>query len=259
MKIVFIGDVVGNPGREAIKTLLPQLKEELAVDFFIVNSENAAGGAGITPKVAGELFQSGVDVITSGDHIWDRRELLEAMSEYKQLLRPANYPQGAPGFGWCIAEKERKKIAVVNLQGRVFMPPTVDNPFRCIGSIVEQLRSQATAIIVDMHAEATSEKVAMGRFLDGQVSAVVGTHTHVQTADETILLGGTAYITDAGMTGPCDSVIGQRTDKIIERFYTGLPTRFEVALSDVQLQAVAIDIADETGKAQSIQRLKRGL
>ncbi|MFC1704210.1 TIGR00282 family metallophosphoesterase [Candidatus Omnitrophota bacterium] len=259
MKIIFIGDVVGKPGRDAVSTLLPQVKKEQGIDFCITNIENAAGGFGITPKIIDDFLSFGVDVLTSGDHIWDRRELIEVIDSKTQLLRPANYPKGAPGAGYCVTEVQGKKVAVVNLLGRVFMHPVVDDPFKEAGALVKHIRKETPIIVVDMHAEATSEKVAMGHFLAGQVSAVIGTHTHIPTADEKILSGGTAYITDAGMTGPYDSVIGQRKDRILEKFLTGLPVRFEVAIDDVWLHAVIIDIDEQTGKARSIQRIQRGL
>jgi 2',3'-cyclic-nucleotide 2'-phosphodiesterase len=257
MKILFIGDIVGNPGREAMAKLLPKLKAEFQIEFTVANAENAAGGAGITPQVAEELFRAGADVLTTGDHIWDRREIHEALASNPFLLRPANFPEGAPGKGWCVFKTAGAAIAVVNLEGRVFMRYQIDCPFKTAKIILEQLKDQANIILVDMHAEATSEKMALAHFLDGAVSAVVGTHTHIQTADEKVLPGKTAYITDLGMTGPYDSVIGQRKEKIIERFITGIPTRFEVASDDVQLAGVVLDIDARTGKADSIQRIQR--
>ncbi|MFC1594785.1 TIGR00282 family metallophosphoesterase [Candidatus Omnitrophota bacterium] len=259
MKALFIGDIVGSPGREALAALLPELKKEFGIEICVANAENASGGAGITPRIADELFSAGIDVLTSGDHTWDRREVVEYLDKTPLLLRPANYAEGAPGFGSCVIEKNGKQLGVLVLQGRVFMPPVVDSPFSVVGALIASLRSQTPCIIVDMHAEATSEKVAMGHFLDGKVSAVVGTHTHIQTADEKILPEGTAYITDVGMAGPCDSVIGQRKDRIIEKFVTGLPVRFEVASDDVQVQGVVLDVDENTGKTRSIQRIQRGL
>ena len=257
MKILCIGDVVGRPGREAIAKLLPEIKKEYNIELTIVNAENAAGGAGITPRIVEELLGYGCDVLTSGDHIWDKRELIEVIDQETSLLRPANLVQGIPGEGYCVVSLSGNiKAGVINLQGRVFMS-SIECPFKTAARVVDKIQSQASIIIVDMHAEATSEKIALGHFLNGRVSAVVGTHTHVQTADETILSQGTAYITDLGMTGPCDSVIGQSKEKIIQRFLTGMPVRFEVATSDVQLQGVVIDIDSKTGKANSITRLKR--
>jgi metallophosphoesterase (TIGR00282 family) len=258
MKILFIGDVVGSPGREAIAKLLPKLKEELALDIVIANGENAAGGSSITASVANELFTSGIDVLTSGDHIFKKKEVLDIIN-HARILRPANLAENVPGKGVVVFKHNDKNIAVINLQGRVFMNP-VDCPFRTARALVEDLRKQnVKVIIVDMHAEATSEKIALGFFLDGKVSAVLGTHTHVQTADEHILPGGTAYITDVGMTGSCDSVIGRKKENIIERFLSGIPTRFELAKGDEQLQGAVVDIDETTGKARSIERVKRAL
>ncbi|MFH1655149.1 MAG: TIGR00282 family metallophosphoesterase [Candidatus Omnitrophota bacterium] len=257
MNILFIGDVVGKPGREAVNTLLPQIKKKERIDFTIANVENAAGGAGITPKIVDELFAYDIDVLTTGDHIWDRREIVNVIDTTAKFLRPANYPEGVPGTGYCVVEKNRTPIGIINLQGRVFMRPVVGCPFRQATEIIKKIKSKTPIILVDMHAEATSEKIALGHFLDGEVSAVVGTHTHVQTADEKILPQGTAYITDIGMCGPCDSVIGQNKEKIIERYLTGMPVRFEVASGDVQLQGVVIVIDEKTGKAKSIERIQR--
>jgi metallophosphoesterase (TIGR00282 family) len=260
MKILFLGDIVGNPGRDAIFKLLPGIKQEFKIDLTIANAENAAGGAGITPSVAEELFKLGCNVLTAGDHIWDRREITEALEREKFLLRPLNFPPEAPGKGWCIFELPKGiKVAVVSVLGRVFMKPQVDCPFRTMRDILPQLTRETFIILVDIHAEATSEKIAMAYFLDGKVSAVVGSHTHVQTADEKILAAGTAFITDLGMCGPFDSVIGQKKEKIIERYLTGMPTRFEVATSDIELQGVVLDIDEKTGKAKSIERLQRRL
>jgi len=259
MKILVIGDVVGKPGRQALKTLLPQIQKKERIDFTIVNIENAAGGAGITPKVIDELFGLEIDVLTAGDHIWDRREILNVIDTTAKFLRPANYPDGVPGTGHCIVEKNKKTIGIINLLGRVFMKPVVDCPFKKATQIIKNIKTRASIILVDMHAEATSEKIALGHFLDGEVSAVIGTHTHVQTADEKVLAQGTAYITDIGMCGPCDSVIGQKKEKIIERFLTGMPIRFEVASEGVELQGVIIDVDEKTGKAKSIEKIQRRL
>lgn len=258
MNILFIGDIVGSPGREAVKQLLPGLKKEFNLDFVIANAENAAGGSGITDKVAQELFGAGVSVLTSGDHIWKKREILEIISAEERILRPLNFPAGAPGRGENIFSLPGtgKKIGVVNVQGRVFMQP-IECPFRTTREAVEKLSKLTNVILVDIHAEATSEKVALGWFLDGKVSAVLGTHTHVQTADERILPGGTAYLSDAGMTGPFDSVIGRRVEDVLERFVTGIPVRFEVAASNVQLQGALIEIDDDSGRARSIVRIQR--
>jgi metallophosphoesterase (TIGR00282 family) len=259
MKILFIGDVVGNPGREAIRRLLPELKNEYGLDFVIANAENAAGGSGITIKVAAELFSSGVSVLTSGDHIWKKRDILDIIDQEERILRPANFPSGTPGKGFCaFTVAADLKVGVINVQGRVFME-ALDCPFRAARQATEALLQQTPVIVVDMHAEATSEKVALGWYLDGKVSAVLGTHTHIQTADEKILPQGTAYITDAGMTGPYDSVIGRRTEDVLERFITSLPTRFEVAEGDIQLHGVVVEVDERSGKARSIVRVQKKL
>jgi metallophosphoesterase (TIGR00282 family) len=255
MRILFIGDIVGRPGRETIAKLLPGLKQEFNLDLVIANAENAAGGSGITPDVAYELFSSGLDVLTSGDHIFKKKESLDII-QHPQILRPANLPEMCPGKGVIILEKNNIKIAIINLQGRVFMNP-IECPFRVSRQIVEKLKTEAKVIIVDMHAEATSEKIALGWFLDGLVSAVFGTHTHVQTADERILPGGSAFITDVGMTGSCDSVIGRKKEQIIERFISSMPMHFELARGDEQLQGAVVDIDEGTGKARSIERVIR--
>jgi 2',3'-cyclic-nucleotide 2'-phosphodiesterase len=260
MQILFIGDIFGRPGRTIVKERLRALVEEHAVDLVIANGENAAAGFGITPAIAEELFEMGIDVVTSGNHIWDKREIINYFeaadgnpySAARRLLRPANYPPGMPGWGIYQGAKGEIPYAVLNLQGRVFMTSN-DDPFR----VVDQLLSQVTAkvILVDMHAEATSEKISMGWYLDGRVTAVVGTHTHVPTADERVLPGGTAYITDVGMTGPHDSVIGVKKELILDRFLTNMPIRFEAATGDVRLNAIVVDSDDASGRARSIQRV----
>jgi 2',3'-cyclic-nucleotide 2'-phosphodiesterase len=259
MKILFIGDIVGEPGRRAVKELLPKLKNKHKLEFVIANGENAAGGSGITPNLADEILGYGVDVITSGDHIWKKKEILDYIDSSKRLLRPANYPSNVPGFGSTVVEsRSGTKVAVVNLMGRVFMQ-AIECPFRAAKNEVNRLKDKARVIIVDMHAEATSEKIALGWYLDGLVSAVVGTHTHVQTADEKILPQGTAFISDAGMTGPFDSVIGRKKEQILSRFLTQMPTKFEMADGDVQLHGVMIDIDEKTGKADSVKRIQEKL
>ncbi|MBI5144347.1 MAG: TIGR00282 family metallophosphoesterase [Candidatus Omnitrophica bacterium] len=259
MRILFIGDIVGEPGRRAAKELLPKLKRKESLDFVIANGENAAGGSGITPALADELFSCGIGVITSGDHIWKRKEILERIESDRRILRPANYPKEAPGFGSTIVESESGiAVGVINLIGRVFMQ-AVECPFRASKEEVDKLAGKARVIVVDMHAEATSEKIALGWFLDGLVSAIVGTHTHVQTADEKILPNGTAFITDAGMTGPFDSVIGRKKEQILTRFITQMPARFEMAEGDIQLHGVILDIDEKTGKANSIKRVQEKL
>ena len=257
MKILFIGDIVGSPGREAVRVLVPRIKEARGVDIVIANAENSAGGTGLIPKVAEELFSYGCDCLTTGDHIWKRREVLNII-DHPYILRPANLAPNTPGKGYCVLKKGDFRVGVINLQGRVFMQ-SIECPFRAARGIISILKEEARVILVDMHAEATSEKVAMGYFLDGLVSVVAGTHTHIQTADEKILPAGTAYITEVGMCGPYDSVIGQDKSKIIERFLTGMPTRFEVAQSDAQLHGVIVEINEATGKAISIERLQEKL
>jgi len=259
MKILFIGDIVGSPGREAIKGLLPGLQEEYKLDFVIANAENAAGGSGITPKVAQELFEAGVNVLTSGDHIWKKREIYDIIDQEERILRPLNFPSGVAGRGSCLFKaKNGSRIGVVNVQGRVFME-ALECPFKTSRQAVEELSKETKVIIVDIHAEATSEKVALGWYLDGKVSAVLGTHTHIQTADEKILPGGSAYITDVGMTGPLDSVIGRRVEDVLKRFITAVPVRFEVAQENIQLQGAVLEIDDSSGKAKSILRIQKKL
>lgn len=256
MKILFIGDVVGSPGREAIKQLLPGLKQEYALDFVIANAENAAGGSGITSKVAKDLFDSGVNVLTSGDHIWKKSEIFEIITQEERILRPLNFPSGAPGSGATVFKTDKgKKVGVVNIQGRVFME-ALESPFKTALAACEKLSQETKVIIVDIHAEATSEKVALGWYLDGKASAILGTHTHIQTADEKILPKGSAYITDAGMTGPYNSVIGRKIEDVLERFLTSVPVRFGVAEEDIQLHGVVMDIDESTGKANSIIRIQ---
>ena len=266
MKILFIGDIVGSPGRRAVKELVPKLREQHALDFVIANGENSAGGSGITPKMAGELFSAGVDVITSGDHLWDQKEVMELLQNEPRFLRPLNYPANVPGRGAGIFEIKNSKsgiqnpvlIAVLNAQGRTFMPP-LENPFSLAAEEVKRLREQTKIIFVDFHAEATSEKIAFARMLDGQVSAVVGTHTHVQTADEQIFPGGTAYLTDAGFTGPHESVLGREIQPVLQRFRTAMPQRFEVARNDVKLHGAVVEIDNASGKAVKIQRVSENL
>lgn len=259
MKILFIGDIVGEPGRRAVEELVPKIKKREGVEFVIANGENVAGGSGITPALADELFEHGVNVLTSGDHIWKRKEIVEKIDSDRRVLRPANYPSGVPGFGSAVIQSSSgTDVGVVCLVGRVFMQP-VECPFRVARGEIDKLKKTARVIIVDMHAEATSEKIAMGWYLDGTVSAIVGTHTHVQTADEKILPGGTAFISDVGMTGPFDGVIGRKKEQILARFLTQMPARFEMAEGDIQLHGVIIDIDEKTGKANSIKRIQEKL
>ncbi len=256
MKILFIGDIVGKPGRNIAENNLKNLRKKEGIDAVIANGENAAGGSGLTPQITRELLASGIDVITSGDHIWKKKEIYDFLNSSDRVVRPLNYPEGAPGKGATVIEmQDCGKIGVINLVGRVFME-AVDCPFERVRAAIEKIRTETKVIIVDMHAEATSEKVAMGWYLDGEVSAVIGTHTHIQTADEKVLPGGTAYITDCGMTGPYDSVIGRRKEQILTRFLTQLPTRFEMATEGVEMHGVLIEIDNVTGKALSIERIQ---
>ncbi|VVB63876.1 YmdB-like protein [uncultured archaeon] len=260
MKIIFIGDVVGSPGRDAVREILPRLKKKEKIDFIIANAENSAGGTGITSRVANDLFNSGCDVLTSGDHIWRRFEVIEVLNSDKRLLRPLNLPETSPGAGYNIYTTDTgTRIAVVSLLGQVFIEAQTSSPFIVMRDLLPKIKPESDIIIVDIHAEATSEKVALGWFIDGQVSAVLGTHTHVQTADEKILPKGTAYITDVGMAGPFDSVIGRNKEKIIEKFITGMPIRFELGTEDVRMQGVILEIDEKTGKAISIKRLNESL
>jgi len=256
VRILFIGDVVGEPGRKAVKAVLPKLREQRALDFVIANGENSAGGSGITPKTAEEIFTAGVDVITSGDHLWDQKEVMSLLADEKRFLRPMNYPPEVPGRGGSVFEtKKSQTISVLNFQGRTFMQPPLENPFLQVQETVRKVREQTKIIFVDFHAEATSEKIAFARMLDGHVSAVVGTHTHVQTADEQIFPGGTAYLSDAGFTGPHESVLGREIEPVIKRFLTAMPQRFEVAKDRVMLQGALIEVDETTGKALKIQRI----
>jgi len=257
MRLLFLGDVVGRPGRRALGLVVPRLTASEGVDFAVANCENASGGKGIDPQSAEELLDAGVDVLTSGNHIWQNRDIVAYLSEQGRLLRPLNFPPGVPGVGWTVRRGRGAAgpVAVLNLIGRVFMAP-VDCPFRAAAAAVEQLTREAKVIFVDMHGEATSEKVGMGRFLDGKVSAVIGSHTHVQTADETVLPGGTAYLTDAGMCGPEDSILGVKTEQVLRRFVTQMPTRFEVAAGPVIVQGVLIDVDEVTGRATGIRRIR---
>ncbi|MBV9657409.1 MAG: TIGR00282 family metallophosphoesterase [Verrucomicrobia bacterium] len=257
MKILFLGDIVGEPGRRAVIESLKGIREELAVDFVIVNGENAAGGRGITPKIAIDLLRAGAAVITTGDHVWDQRELAGFIGTEPRVLRPVNYPPGAPGAGSVVLETAKGKVGVINVQGRTFTQPILENPFRAVDEEVEKVRAETRVIFVDAHAETTSEKIALGRFLDGRVSAVVGTHTHVQTADETIFPGGTAFLCDAGMCGPVESILGREIEAIVGRFITNLPANFPVARGDVRLCGVTLEIDEETGRAQRIERFQR--
>src|SRR5207244_1144852 len=257
MRLLFLGDVVGRPGRRALAALLPRLAAREHLDFVVANCENASGGKGIDPRSADELHEAGVDVLTSGNHIWQHRDIVPYMREQGRLLRPLNFPPGIPGVGWTVqkARHSDTRVAVLNLIGRVFMAP-VDCPFRAAEQALADIRREARVVLVDMHAEATSEKVAMGRFLDGKVSAVIGSHTHVQTADEAILPGGTAYLTDAGMCGPDASILGVKIEQVLRRFLTQMPTRFEVASGAVLVQGALIEVDEATGRATGIRRVQ---
>jgi len=257
MRILFLGDVVGRPGRRAVARLLPRLIEREGVDFVVANCENASGGKGIDPEGAEELYDAGADVLTSGNHVWQHTAIIEYMRDHSRLLRPANFPTGVPGIGFTVQRARRvdAAVGVVNVIGRVFMAPA-DCPFRVAEAAIGAVRADASVIVVDMHAEATSEKVGLGRFLDGKVSAVVGSHTHVQTADEAVLAGGTAYLTDAGMCGPEESVLGVKTEQVLRRFLTQMPTRFEVAPGPVLVQGALIDVDATTGRATGIRRIR---
>jgi len=263
MRVLFIGDIVGAPGREIVRERLADLVAQRGIDLVIANGENSASGFGITPRLAEELLKMGIDVVSGGNHSWDRREILEFMPHEPRLLRPANFPEGNPGSGFYVGTaKNGVKYAVINLQGRIFLP-AIDDPFRKADELLAKLPVDVEFVLVDMHAETTSEKLAMGYYLDGRATAVVGTHTHVATADEQVLAEGTAYITDVGMTGPHSGVIGMDKQAIIRKFLDGMPTRFEVAQGDVQMNSVLIETDDERPRnaagrlrAKSIERLR---
>jgi len=255
LNLLFIGDIVGRPGRSVVRACLQELVQRHQIDFTIANAENAAGGLGLTPETAEELLEAGVDVLTTGNHVWRHRKLTEFIEAEPRVLRPANYPPGTPGRGAEVFMTAHSgPVGVLSLVGRVFME-ALDCPFRVADREIEALRGRSNVIVVDMHAEATSEKMAMGWYLDGRVSAVIGTHTHVQTADERMLAKGTAYITDVGMTGPRDSILGMSSEPVIERFLSAMPTRFEVAKGPLTLNAVIASINPETGGARSIRRV----
>ena len=259
MRLLFIGDVVGKPGRDLVRVGLPAIVDYHQIDFVIANAENAAGGFGITREIGEQLLDQGVDVMTSGNHIWDKKEALDYIGIEPRLLRPANYPAAAPGNGSYLARsRDGRSVGVVNVMGRVFMVP-IDDPFAVVEREIARLRERTRVIFVDFHAEATSEKLAMGWHLDGKVTAIVGTHTHVQTADERILPKGTAYLTDAGMTGPHDSIIGVDVQPALARFLTALPQKFETATGNPRLNAVIVEADDQTGRAADIERLSYSL
>ena len=260
MKILMLGDIVGRPGRDVIRKWVPQLREELSLDLVVGNAENAAGGRGLTQDTAKDLFQSGLDVLTNGDHTWDKSEILQLLRNNTRVLRPANYPDGCPGSGVSVVQtRNHAPVGILNLCGRVFMGPSFRCPFRTADEALTDLRKKTRVIVVDMHAEATSEKIALGWYLDGRVSAVLGSHTHVQTADEKILPKGTAYLTDVGMNGPYHSVLGREVAHVLERFLTQMPRRLEVAREDARLMGAVVDIDPESGTALSINRIQKAL
>lgn len=259
MRVLFVGDIVGKPGRTALKALLPNLTDKFKTDLIIANGENIAGGFGLTESLVSDLFKMGVHIVTTGNHVWDKRDFVQFIAKEDRVLRPLNYPPGVPGVGSVILNVNGGlKVGVLNVSGRVFMSYNLDCAFRTTDAELKKIGKETNIIIIDFHAEATSEKVAFGYFADGRVSAVIGTHTHIQTADEKILPKGTAYITDVGMTGPVQSVIGIEINQIVERFLTNMPARFEIAQGPTVLSAVVVEINNESGKATGIQRLQIG-
>jgi metallophosphoesterase (TIGR00282 family) len=258
IRILFLGDIVGEPGRKAVIEQLPILKQEESLDFIVVNGENSAGGKGITPKIAIDLLRAGAAVITTGDHVWDQQEIVDYFPTEPRLLRPMNYPEGTPGKGSVVLETSKGRVAVMQAQGRSFIQPPLENPYLAAEAEAERLRADGVGpILMDFHAETTSEKIAMGRLLDGKVSAVIGTHTHVQTADETIFPGGTAYLTDAGMCGPEESVLGRNIESVVWRFKSGMPTRFPIAKGPVRLCGAILEVDVPTGTCLHFKRLSR--
>jgi hypothetical protein len=255
LTILFLGDVVGEPGRSAVIARLPELKEKYEVDFTVVNGENAAGGRGITGKITIDLLRAGVSVVTTGDHIWDQKDIFGYIDTEPRLLRPINYPDGAPGHGAIVLETPKGRVGVINVQARTFMLPILENPFHAMERAVEKMHEETKVIFVDIHGETTSEKIALARFLDGKVSAVVGTHTHVQTADEQIFPDGTAFLCDAGMCGPVHSILGRAIEPIVQRFISNLPASFPVARGEVRLRGAVVEIDEQTGRAQRISRV----
>src|SRR6202163_5001013 len=255
LTILFLGDVVGEPGRNAVIARLPQLKEQHGIDFTIVNGENAAGGRGITGKITIELLRAGASVITTGDHVWDQKDVVAFLNLEPRLLRPVNYPAGAPGGGSIVLETVKGKVGVIDVQCRTFMQPILENPFHTVEETVAKMREETKNIVVDVHGETTSEKIALGRFLDGKVSAVIGTHTHVQTADEQIFPGGTAFMCDAGMCGPVNSILGRAIEPIMNRFISNMPAPFPVAAGEVRLRGALIEIDERNGRARRITRV----
>src|ERR1019366_4164393 len=255
LTILFLGDVVGEPGRSAVIARLPELKAQHALDFIVVNGENAAAGRGITGKITIDLLRAGASVITTGDHIWDQKDIVPFIGTEPRLLRPINYPTGTPGAGSIVLETAKGKVGVINVQARTFMQPILENPFQAVKEAVTKMRTETANIIVDVHGETTSEKIALARFLDGKVSAVIGTHTHVQTADEQIFPGGTAFLCDAGMCGPINSILGRNIEPIVSRFISNMPAPFPVAAGEVRLRGALIEIDETSGRAVRIQRV----
>ncbi|MEY2599414.1 MAG: hypothetical protein RLZZ142_1673 [Verrucomicrobiota bacterium] len=255
LRLLFLGDIVGEPGRKGVIESIPWFRQERGVDFVVVNGENSAAGRGISPKISIDLLRAGVAVITTGDHVWDQRDLPPYIETEPRLLRPLNYPPGTPGNGSIVLETSKGKVGVINVQGRTFMNPPLENPFLAIEAEVQRIRAETPIIFVDVHAETTSEKIAMGRFLDGKVSAVVGTHTHTPTADEQIFPCGTAFLCDAGMCGPTESILGREIDPILYRFLTGRPVTYPIAKGPVMLQGALIDIDETSGRALHIERV----
>jgi metallophosphoesterase (TIGR00282 family) len=255
LRLLFLGDIVGEPGRKAVVEALPWFKAERAVDFIVVNGENTAGGRGISPKITVDLLRAGAAVITTGDHVWDQKDIVPFMPTEPRLLRPINYPAGTVGYGSVVLDTPKGPVGVINVQGRTFMQPPLENPFLAMQAEVERMRESTHIIFVDIHAETTSEKIAMGRFLDGRVSAVVGTHTHTQTADEQIFPGGTAFLCDAGMCGPIEGVLGRDPQAILERYLTARPVKYPLARGPVVLHGAIIDIEESTGRATHIERV----
>lgn len=256
MQILFIGDIVGKPGRETVKCFLPDLQKEYRFDLIVANAENASGGRGLTKEVAHELFDAGIHFLTMGNHVWDQKEIIKFIDDERRLIRPANYPKGVPGKGYGFVINNGIKTGIINLSGRVFLSP-LENPFTTVIQLINKIAVETPVILIDFHAEATSEKVALGWLVNGKVSAVLGTHTHIQTADARVLDQGTAYITDVGMTGPRDSVLGVKKEIVINNFLTQMPVRFEVAGGINQLNAVVLDIDEKNGKARRIVPLQK--
>lgn len=255
MRILMLGDIVGKPGRRAVQAKLSMVKEQWKIDFIIANGENAAGGNGITREIADELYEAGIDVLTMGNHVWDKKEIFTFIDQEQRILRPANYPSGTPGRGAGVFKTNKDKIGIICLSGRVFMGENLDCPFRTAEALANKLKEEVKIVMVDFHAEATSEKIALGWYLAGRVSALCGTHTHVLTADERVLPQGTAYISDLGMTGPQDSVLGVNTDTVVRKFLTQMPARFEIASGPYQLNGAVISVDVNTGMAKDIQRI----